>query len=83
MEQSYITQEELEQLQAIQKSHNKIIQELGKIEFDKLKLQERRSKIEEYLEELQQESQTLSQFLEHKYGKCTVNIDTGEITPIE
>jgi hypothetical protein len=82
MEQAYLTQEELQQLQSIQINHNQIIQELGKIEFDKIKLQERRDKVEEYLEELQQESQTLSEFLEHKYGKCSINTDTGEITPI-
>lgn len=82
MENKFITKEELQQLQSIQQSNNQIILELGKIELEKIKLNQRRYQVKQYLESLEQDSQTLSEFLQHKYGKCSINIDTGEITPI-
>ncbi len=83
MENNYITEQELQQLQSIQDSHNQIILELGKIELEKIKLQERKHQVKQYLENIQDESQTLSEFLEQKYGKCSIDIITGQITPIQ
>lgn len=83
METKFITKEELQQLQSIQDSNNQIILELGKIELEKINLQERKYQVKQYLENIQDESQTLSQFLEQKYGKCSIDINTGQITPIQ
>lgn len=83
MEQSYITQEELTQLQSIQRRHNEVTYELGTLEINKLRLQRKKEQLQDYFQELEEETETLSEFLQSKYGKCTVNIDTGEITPIE
>lgn len=78
-----ITQEELAQIQAIQQDRNKLIYQLGLIQIEKAKLKQSKAQIHQYLEDLDQDSQTLSQFLEDKYGKCSIDMSTGQITQIQ
>ena len=80
METKQLLQEELQQLKAIQEKSQAVVAELGQIELMRLQLNNRRQNAEEFLKELEQEEKTLSEFLEQKYGKVIVNIETGEIT---
>lgn len=80
METKQLLQEELQQLKAIQEKSQAVVAELGQIELMRLQLNNRRQNTEEFLKELEQEEKTLSEFLEQKYGKVVVNIETGEIT---
>lgn len=78
-----LTQEELAQIQSIQQDRSNLLHQLGLIQIEKAKLKQSKAQIHQHLEDLDQDSQTLSQFLEDKYGKCSINIDTGEITPLQ
>lgn len=80
METKQLLQEELQQLKAIQEKSQAVVAELGQIELMRLQLNNRRQNAEEFLKELEQEEKTLSEFLEQKYGKVLVNIETGGIT---
>jgi hypothetical protein len=83
MEKLQITQQELDQLHFIQQSRKQTIHELGQIELEKSNLDFRKDQAIRHIQELDVESQTLSQFLEQKYGKCSIDLSTGEITQLD
>lgn len=80
MEKLQITQEELDQLHSIQESHNSLITQLGWLEYEKIKLKQKKQELRQYLQNIEEDSQTLSQFLEQKYGRCSIDTNTGEVT---
>jgi hypothetical protein len=80
MEKQYISEEELQQLHSIQDRQNKIVQELGLLEIEKIKLKQKREDLEYQLEDFQEESQILMNFISQKYGDCSIDLDTGQIT---
>lgn len=77
-----ITQEELLQLQNIQQTQQQITTQLGQVQIQKQQLKLKKQQLLELLTQLEQESQTLSQFLESKYGQCSIDINTGQVTVI-
>jgi uncharacterized protein YpmB len=80
MDKQYVNEEELQQLHSIQERQNKIVEELGLLEIQKIKLRQRREELEYELEDFQEESQTLIDFISKKYGDCSIDLNTGEIT---
>jgi len=83
METKQLLQEELQQVQVIQQKNQSVIVEFGQIELLKLDLKNRVDNAKAYLKELREEEKTLSEFLEQKYGKGTINSETGEFTPLQ
>lgn len=83
MEIKQLSQEELEQVRSIQEKHQNILLEFGQIELLKLELKDRKDNVVAYLEQVKEEEKTLSEFLEQKYGKVSINLETGEITALE
>ena len=69
---------ELEQLRELQKKSQNIIYELGEISLNEILLEQRKQKIENILQEIQDEEKTLKQFLISKYGDININLETGE-----
>ena len=82
MESKKLTQEELQQVKIIQQKNQSVIVEFGQIELLKLDLKNRADNAKAYLTELREEEKTLSEFLEQKYGKGTINSETGEFTSL-
>jgi len=82
MSKIYIKEEELEQIRSTIGSKEAHIVELGIIEIEKLNLKQRRLDVEDLLKVLAEELKTLSEWLESQYGKSTIDIDTGEVTPL-
>jgi hypothetical protein len=80
-ENTVLTQEELQTLQTIQTDTQALINELGEIEIIKLQLEERRERAKAFLQELSQKESDFNQAIFTKYGKITLNPQTGEITP--
>jgi len=80
MNRKYISEEELQQLQSIQERHDRIIEELGLLEVQKIKIRQRKKKLKYELEDFQEEFQTLADLLSQKYGDCSIDSNTGEIT---
>lgn len=75
-----IKQEELQQLQELQQQEKQIITQLGIIEVEKLNIKTRQREVHNMLAQIQQQSKALAQYLEQIYGKCSIDIDTGEIS---
>lgn len=83
METKQLSQQELQQVKTIQQNNQAITIEFGQIELAKIDLQDRIQSAKSFLKNLREEEKTLSQFLQQKYGKGTLNIQTGQFTPLE
>jgi len=77
-----LSQQQLQQIKSIQQKNQSVVQELGEIEILKLQLKKRQQTAHKYFEDLLEEQQTIAQELEDIFGKGSVNIETGEFTPL-
>ena len=73
-----LTQEELQKLKQIQNSNTAVVQEFGQISLAELDLQNRRKNAENFIANLRKDETELAKSLEDKYGRGSVNIETGE-----
>lgn len=78
MEKTVLTQEELKQLTSLQEQQNNFVIRLGEVEYQKNLLNQQKEKIKEEIKSFEAGQIKLAQELENKYGKGSVNIDTGE-----
>lgn len=78
-----ITQEELEQLNSIQQTTQKIIFDLGNIELNMIMLKKQKTKLTETLNELILEESSFNNSLIIKYGNISLDPNTGEFKLIE
>lgn len=79
----FLTEEEKNQLKSISTSTQSLIIELGEIEMIKLQLEERHNNAKKYLNDLANQEKEFTTTLHNKYGKVTLNPETGEILPLE
>jgi len=82
METNKLSQQQLQQIKLIQQKNQSVVQELGEIEILKLQLKKRQQTAHKYFEDLLEEQQTIAQEIEDAFGKGSVNIETGEFTPL-
>jgi len=73
---------ELQQLNDMKNSRNKIVMEFGNISIIRKQLEDREKAALVQWNSLQTSERTLAKTLEDKYGKGTVNTETGEFVPI-
>ena len=77
------TEEELTTLKSIQaKSQNATFQ-FGQLYLNKIRLEEQETILKNQIKELGQEEAQFAQQLTNKYGKGSIDIETGEFTPTE
>jgi hypothetical protein len=82
-EKKFLTEEEKNTLKEIQTNTQALIAELGEIELVKIQLESRRDNAKKFLTELGEKEQEFTQSVFEKYGKASINPETGEITPVE
>jgi septal ring factor EnvC (AmiA/AmiB activator) len=85
-----LTQEEIDQIKKLQQFYNQTVFDLGKIEAQLASLdrklntiQQEKEKVLQDLKLIEDKETQLSQDLQGKYGQGNINIETGEITPIQ
>ena len=78
MEKTVLTQEEIKQLTSLQEQQNNFVIRLGEVEYQKNLLLQQKEKIKEEIKSFEVCQIKLAQELEKKYGKGSVNIDTGD-----
>jgi hypothetical protein len=83
MENTKLTQEQLQQISDIQNNYQAVAQELGNIELQKIALEARRQAAEQFLIELQTQEKEVAVAIEQEYGKGSINLSTGEFTPTQ
>ena len=77
------TEEELNSSKILQaKSQNAKLQ-FGQLYLTKLKLEEQETLLKNHAKEIEQEEAQIAQQLTDKYGKGSIDIETGEFTPVE
>jgi len=82
-EKQVLEENELTQLKELQDKTKALVFELGEIEMIKIQLDVRRNQAEEFLLKTSLEEQELTEKLIEKYGKSSVNPETGEITKLD
>jgi hypothetical protein len=82
-EKKFLTEEEKNTLKEIQTNTQALIAELGEIELIKIQLEERHANAKKFLTELGEKEKEFTQSVFDKYGKSSINPETGEITPVE
>jgi hypothetical protein len=78
-----LAQEELQSLKTIQEETQALVIELGEIELISLQLEERKNNAKKFLAELGEREKTFTKSVFEKYGKSTINPETGEIIKID
>jgi hypothetical protein len=81
MENQKLTQEELQQLNALQQKRDSLMFELSQVGIIKLNLQSREDRVKEFHKELIAEETAVGQQLNEKYGDGNLNLETGEFVP--
>ena len=76
------TEEELQSLQNLQSTYNQITLAMGQVSLQKIQLENREESILNTLSEVREKENTLAKELTDKYGKGSLNIETGDFTPI-
>jgi hypothetical protein len=82
-EKQFLTQEELQTLKTIQNQTQSLILELGEIEMIKIQIESRYNNAKQFLSDLSNQETEFTQSVFEKYGKASVNPETGEITKID
>jgi hypothetical protein len=77
-----VTAEQLDSIREITSIRENLIHDLGRNEFNQIKLKNEKIGIENYLMELDQKDAELYKQISDQYGKVNVNLETGEITSI-
>ena len=76
------TEEELKSLQDLQGTYQQITLAMGQISLSKIQLENREKSVLNTLNEVREKENQLAKELTEKNGKGSLNIETGEFTPI-
>ncbi len=78
MEKTVLSKEEIDNLSSLQQQQDNFVIQLGQIEYQKNLLNQQKQKINQQIESFEQNQIQLAKQLEEKYGKGTVNLESGE-----
>ena len=83
MENKVLTQEELQKLKEFQQREENLVLVFGQIAYQQESLEDQMEKAIEEKRKFESERSALASELTSKYGNGTINIETGEITPVD
>lgn len=83
MEKQTVTTEELQSLKNIQQKRDKLTIDFGYIEVQIQELELQKEILIEFLSQLKKEEEQLSQEISGKYGKGSIDLNSGEFTVLE
>jgi hypothetical protein len=81
METQKLLQEEMQQIEDIQKKMQIIKAEFGQLSLAKIDLKNRKTALENYLIDTQESEKKLVKELEEKYGKGSIDLQEGIFIP--
>jgi hypothetical protein len=82
-EKQFLTEEELQTIKSIQDGTQSLVLELGEIEMIKIQIENRYNNAKEFLQNLTNQEIEFTKSISDKYGKSSINPETGEITQID
>ena len=77
------TKEELSSLQNFQAKTDQLVTQLGRVYLSKIKLNEQEDLLKNEIQKIEKEEQELAKSLSDKYGRGSLDINTGTFTPIK
>jgi len=77
------TEEELKSLQELQRTYNQITVAFGQVSLSRIGLDAQEESLKTALADTRTKENELAKTLTDKYGKGSLNIETGEFTPVE
>jgi hypothetical protein len=83
MEKQTVTTEELQSLKNIQQKRDKLTIDFGYIEVQIQELELQKEMLIEFLTQLKKEEEQISQEISGRYGKGSVDLNSGEFTVLE
>jgi len=83
MEKKVLSEDELQKLKEFQTREGNLIVAFGQIAYQQETLDKQQDKAIEEKEKFEKERSEFATSLTTKYGNGTINIDTGEITPVD
>ncbi len=78
MEKTVLSKEEIDNLSSLQQQQDNFVVQLGQIEYQKNLLDQQKENIYTNIKSFEDNQIQLAQQLEKKYGKGTVNLESGE-----
>jgi hypothetical protein len=75
--------EEINQIKDLRNKINQVIFKFGQHSINKLKLEEAGKELQQELSSLENQEKNLAQSLTNKYGKGSIDLETGTFTPTE
>lgn len=77
------TPEEVQELQDLQSQITQLTLSFGQLTLSRIKLEEQDAFLKSQLNILEEKETNLAKSLSDKYGKGSLNVETGEFTPVE
>ena len=77
------TEEEVNTLRSFQSKMEQIVTSLGRVHYSRIKLDDQENSLKKEIKNIEREEQELAQTLTNKYGKGSLDIETGTFTPSE
>ena len=77
------TEEEINTLRSFQSRMDQVINQLGRVNLSKIKLNEQENLLKDEIKNIEKAEQELAQTLTSKYGKGSLDMETGTFTPSE
>ena len=77
------TSEEVEQIKQVQSNANSLTYQAGQLYLAKLKFKEQEKVLLSNIESLSDQETALANQFTEKYGKGSIDLETGEFTPTE
>ena len=77
------TPEEIQEIQDLQQLYTTVITQAGQVHLEEITLHERKGQVEANFGEVKRKEQEILSNLNTKYGEGSINLETGEFTPVD
>jgi hypothetical protein len=81
MEKKVLTQEELQEIKAIQTENTSVVSQFGELEVVMQNLLIRKEELVKKFKELKDREVAIGNILQEKYGNGNIDLETGEFVP--
>ena len=75
--------EEIQEIQDLQQLYTTVVTQAGQVHLEEITLHERKGQVEANFGEVKRKEQEILSNLNTKYGEGSINLETGEFTPVD
>ena len=78
-----VASKDIEEIKNLQLSLNKLNSDFGRLYITKMKLEKEETNLRKELSSLEEKETIIAKTFTDKYGKGSLDVETGEFTPVE